>query len=793
MDKLTTGPHNGLDSNGGSNSISVAGKERFVRFGLGRARAATAVAVVLIQLMSIGLLPRIQETQAQENQTLQVAPGRYIVRLKTGSGFSSAASVASTYDTKPGVDVDQVYTTVFNGFAGQFSDAAARDLLKDPNVDGVYPDGISHLQAQYDLPGIDRVDADLNPTKAGNGSDSVGVDVAVIDTGVTMHPDLNVYRGVDCTVGPGRSNAFTDYLGHGTHVAGTIGAYDNGFGVVGVAPGARIWAIKVFSDGQNPETAGAYDSEILCGLDYVRKNAASIEVVNMSLGGYRGIESSSCAANPYHQAYCNVVNAGVTVVVAAGNAYDDARYYVPAQYDQVITVSAYHDSDGQPGGLGPYSPTTGDADDSFASFSNWGSDVDIAAPGVDILSTASPNAPYTGAYCPEFDYCYLSGTSMAAPAVAGGAALILAQQGKMSPASVQARLRLTGQPFDLPGDLDGIHEPLMNVGFLGKGKITAPSSVKVGDSIQVRVGDYTPATRAIFRFNGTYIGGDTIDDAGRGHRNYTIPNMPAGTYSATVTNGLKTLSRNVKVVSSVSVNRSSAPIGETITVTLRGFGNGETVTVKHGSRVVGTKTVSSSGYGTLSFVVPASTGGYYAVTGTGSVGNSASVNLKVIGSAYLRTGTPAPGATVYISYRGFKAGESVQYLYDTQSGPVINTTPEIASSTGSGDDSVRIPSDSSIDSHYVWLIGDQGTKVRIALSIGAAQAPEPTATATAEPTQPASPEPTIEAPASPEPTLETPTETPIPEPTVEPPTETPVTEAPTATPAVSEGSPAAGE
>jgi hypothetical protein len=165
----------------------------------------------------------------------------------------------------------------------------------------------------------------------------------------------------------------------------------------------------------------------------------------------------------------------------------------------------------------------------------------------------------------------------------------------------------------------------------------------------------------------------------------------------------------------------------------------------------------------------------------------------VTGSAYLRTGTPAPGATVYISYRGFKAGEVIQYRYDTQSGPVINTPTEIASSTGSGDDSVKIPSDSSTGSHYVWLIGDQGTKVRIALSIGAAQAPEPTATATAEPTQPASPEPTIEAPASPEPTLETPTETPIPEPTVEPPTETPVPEAPTATPAVSEGSPAAGE
>jgi subtilisin len=630
-----------------------------VRFGLGRVRAVTAVTVVLIQLLSIGLLPRVQATHAQENQTLQVAPGRYIVQLKTGTGFSTAASVASTYDAKPGVDVDQVYTSVFSGFAGQFSDAAARDLLKDPNVAGVFPDGISTIQAQEYLPGIDRIDADLNPTKAGDGSDPVNVDVAVIDTGVAKHPDLNVYRGVDCTVGPGRTDAFHDYIGHGTHVAGTIGAYDNSDGVVGVAPGARIWAIKVFSDGQDPAAAGAYDSEIICGLDYVRKNASSIEVVNLSLGGYRGIESSSCAANPYHQAYCNVVNAGVTVVVAAGNDNNDSKYYVPAQYDEVITVSAYYDTDGQPGGLGPsYIP--GYYDDSFAAFSNWGSDVDISAPGVDILSTASPDAPYSDAYCPDSSYCYLSGTSMAAPHVAGGAALIRAQQGTMSPSSVRARLRLTGQPFDLPGDPDGTHEPLMNVAFLGTGKITAPSSVKVGDSIQVRVGDYTPATRGIFRFNNVYIGGDTIDDAGRGHRNYTIPNMPAGTYKATVTNGLKSVSRNVKVVSSVSVNRSSAPIGETVTVTLRGFGKGETVTVRFGSKTIGTKTVSASGYGTFSFVVPATTGGYQSVSGTGNLGNSASVNLKVIGSAYVRSGTPAPGATVYISYRGFKAGESIQ-------------------------------------------------------------------------------------------------------------------------------------
>ena len=172
-----------------------------MKFGLGRVRQVTAFAVVLIQLLSIGVIPRVQEAHAAPAQTRQVAPGRYIVRLKpTTAGFTSAASVAATYDAKPGVKVDQIYNSIFSGFAGNFTDAAARDLARDPNVLDVFPDGISTVQAQYDLPGIKRIGANLNPTKAGDGANSVDVDVAVIDTGVDKHPDLNVYRGKDCTI-----------------------------------------------------------------------------------------------------------------------------------------------------------------------------------------------------------------------------------------------------------------------------------------------------------------------------------------------------------------------------------------------------------------------------------------------------------------------------------------------------------------------------------------------------------------------------------------------------------------
>jgi subtilisin family serine protease len=741
-----------------------------------RARAIAAIAVVLVQLLSIGGPIDFSGAKAQETPGRQVAPNRFIVRLNENrAGFSSAASIASTYNAKPGVTIDQVYNNLFSGFAGQFTAAAAADLANDPNVLDVVPDGVSTLQAQFDLPGINRVGADLNPTKAGDGSGSVDVDVAVIDTGVAQHPDLNVYRGVDCTVSKA-SDAFHDFVGHGTHVAGTIGARDNSIGVVGVAPGARIWAIKVFSDG----SLLTFDSEVICGLDYVRANAASIDVVNLSIGGYVGMDVGGCAATAYHQAYCRVVDAGVPIVVAAGNEGSDSRFYVPAQFNEVITVSAFGDTDGEARGQG------GPGDDQFASFSNYGSDVDLAAPGVAILSTRSSFAP-DGNFpdCETAEYCYMDGTSMAAPHVAGGAALLLAQEGNFSPSGVRSRLRTSGQPGGLPGDPDGIDEPVMNVAFLGNGKIAAPSSAEVGEQIQVRVGSFTPETRAIFRFDGTYMGGDWIDDNGRGHRNYVLPDMAKGTYKATVSNGLKSASKNVRIVPSIDRNRSSAPIGETVVITLRGFGANEAVTVEFDGRDVGSTTVSGDGFGQVSFQVPASVGGWHMVTADGSQGSAEQIALKVAPSAYPDPdgAEPEAGNRIRIYYRGFKAGEVIEFRWGTQSGGVINSPTELASSTGSGSDSIGIPESATAGGHYVWLMGSMGTRVRILLAVSAASEPDPTAT----PTESATAEPTGTAEASPTPTTEVPTETGTPEtptetPPTEVPTETPVFEVPTETP-----------
>jgi subtilisin family serine protease len=294
--------------------------------------------------------------------------------------------------------------------------------------------------------GVNRIDGELSSTVSGNGSGSVNVDVAVIDTGVDLdHPDLNVVGGVNCSTG----RSFDDGNGHGSHVAGTIGARDDGNGVVGVAPGSRIWAVRVL----NNKGSGRW-SDIVCGIDWVTARAGTIEVANMSLGGV-GTEPTAggCSTgDALHDAVCRSVQSGVTYAVAAGNESDDARNHVPAAYDEVITVSALADFDGSPGGLGA-ATCRADVDDTLANFSNFGADVDIIAPGACIYST------WKGG-----QYNTISGTSMAAPHVAGAAALYKSSNPGASPAQVKTALQSAGNlNWNDVDDPDPTKEVLLNV------------------------------------------------------------------------------------------------------------------------------------------------------------------------------------------------------------------------------------------------------------------------------------------------------------------------------------------
>ncbi|HEX6871484.1 MAG TPA: S8 family serine peptidase, partial [Micromonosporaceae bacterium] len=298
----------------------------------------------------------------------------YIVMLRPDANSSA---VAAQHSRAFGASVGHIYQYAIHGYSAKMSATAAARIAADSRVLLVQPDSVMTTTAQTLPTGIDRADAELSPTAAIDGVDTrVNVDVAVIDTGIDLdHPDLNVYTAgaKNCSTGASAN----DGNGHGTHVSGTIGALDNNIGVVGMAPGARMWPVRVL----NNAGSGSW-ADVICGIDYVAQHASEIEVANMSLGG-SGSDKDACGTNKdaMHEAICAAVNAGVTFVVAAGNDDANASGFVPAAYDEVITVSALADFNGLPGG-GAAATCRSDVDDTIADFSNWGADVDLIAPGV---------------------------------------------------------------------------------------------------------------------------------------------------------------------------------------------------------------------------------------------------------------------------------------------------------------------------------------------------------------------------------------------------------------------------
>jgi subtilisin len=345
---------------------------------------------------------------------------------------------------KHGAEVLHIYEHALNGFAIRANEQALQGIQNNPNISYIEQDQKVSLFAQTLPKGINRVDGDLSSTRSGNHKGTVNVDIAILDTGIQLsHKDLHVYKNKSFITG---TTSGSDDHGHGTHVAGIAAAKDNYSGVVGMAPGARLWAIKVLD-----QYGSGSLSTVIAGIDYVTQYASQIEVANISAG-------CSCTSSALDMAIQNSVAAGVTYTVAAGNSAKDASTFSPANHPDVITVSAIADSDGKCGGSG--SSTSYGADDSFASFSNYGSVVDIAAPGVKIYST------YKGS-----SYATMSGTSMAAPHVAGAAALYMSAHGAASPADVKNTLLAMGStPATtcdgkghgyFKGDPDSFAEPLL--------------------------------------------------------------------------------------------------------------------------------------------------------------------------------------------------------------------------------------------------------------------------------------------------------------------------------------------
>lgn len=355
--------------------------------------AAGALALGACQDVQQPMSPAAEPSAPQMSRA-EVVPGRFIVTLRDGA---SPADVARDHGVAP----DFVYRAALNGFAGGMSEAARSGLLADSRVVRVEPDQVMRAFATQSNAtwGLDRIDArsGLDGTYTYNTTAS-NVNAYIIDTGIlTSHNDFGgrASNGFDAFGGNGQ-----DCNGHGTHVAGTVGG-----STWGVAKGVKLVGVRVLDCGGSGTTSG-----VIAGVDWVTANHSKPAVANMSLGG--GASSSLDAA------VANSIAAGVSYTVAAGNGNmggraQDACGYSPARVPEAITIGATTQSDTK------------------TSWSNYGDCVDWFAPGYQITSAWYTSNTATNT---------ISGTSMAAPHVAGVAALYLAGHTSASPQTVRDAL-----------------------------------------------------------------------------------------------------------------------------------------------------------------------------------------------------------------------------------------------------------------------------------------------------------------------------------------------------------------
>ena len=325
--------------------------------------------------------------------------GRYIVVFKAGVGNPAAETDNAMRGL--GGQLHHVYANSLKGFAATLPSVALQAIRNNPNVDYIEADQTVALQqtspqnqATWGLDRIDQADRPLSSQYLFNYT-GAGVNAFIIDTGIRAdHVEFTGRLKPGYNTVPD-TNGTNDCNGHGTHVAGTVGG-----ATWGVAKGVSLIPVRVLDCAGSGSWSG-----VIAGIDWVAGSTLRPAVANMSLGG--GVSSSVNAA------VAGAVSKGVTMVVAAGNNGANACNYSPASEPSAITVGA------------------SDSSDARASYSNYGTCVDLFAPGTNITSTWNTSA--TGANT-------ISGTSMASPHVAGVAALALAANPAASPAAVSAFL-----------------------------------------------------------------------------------------------------------------------------------------------------------------------------------------------------------------------------------------------------------------------------------------------------------------------------------------------------------------
>lgn len=436
--------------------------------------------IAFAALLVCGALLAARGADAPPSATAQAAPDTYLVVLKQGERSSRVAGDS-------GVRERRRFQRVFEGFTADLTvdeaarlrdDRRVRGVVRERKITATAPAGVLPGYPPALPSGVDRIDAEYAPI-----DETVGI--AVLDSGIApARPEFNLKAAMSFITG---NTSPDDAYGHGTHVAGTAAANTDASGFRGVAPRAPLWSLRVLD-----ENGAGTDLDLIAAIEWLTANgpALGIRVANMSLGfgaadtGNCGL-SGSTVVDALHLAICQSVEAGIVYVASAGNAGADAGGVLPAAYPEVVAVSNVQDRDGRGGALNPPS------DDVLYVNSNWGSVVDIAAPGTGILSTVPLGSCFL---CAPTGYTYLSGTSMAAPHVAGAIATYLARNpgvsstgapGVLSQAALdviaQARAQTDAQ-CGFTGDPDASPEPMLYVA-MPDGGCGAPPADSDGDGL----------------------------------------------------------------------------------------------------------------------------------------------------------------------------------------------------------------------------------------------------------------------------------------------------------------------
>ena len=386
----------------------------------GLAAAATLAVAACTDASPTAVSPA-EEVQSASSGTTEdgIIPGRYIVTLRGEE--TDVPARARRLTAAHGGRVRTSYVRALRGFSVELSPRAAAEMARDPGVAAIEPDRLVTLQGTEVAAswGLDRIDQRALPL---NGSFTFArtawdVHVYVIDSGIQSdHPQFGgrVINEYDLTGGDGE-----DCLGHGTHVAGTVGSAS-----YGIAKSVMLHGIRVFGCSNTTPL-----STIIAGVDYVTQNHAKPAVANLSL--------SSAYSSALNNAVMNLVSSGVFVAVAAGNESTLACNRSPSAVTTATVVAAS-------------TPT-----DARASYSNYGSCVDLYAPGTDVLST------YIGGGA-----AVMSGTSMAAPHVAGVAALYKAANGDSAQAAIESWLKNRATGAVIKANISGTPNKLLFKGAL---------------------------------------------------------------------------------------------------------------------------------------------------------------------------------------------------------------------------------------------------------------------------------------------------------------------------------------